>query len=160
MWRRNVTPFLLVVAVSCTTTAPRNGPIMVGANAKPDKPFDATTADQWQEVQRKIAPLIAQARSTYPAAKRRWERGLPTGQGFFVVTVLRDSGGHVEQVFIFVHRIARGTITGEIASDLRTVKDFRRGQPYSFPEADLVDWMIFHSDDGTEEGNVVGKFMD
>ena len=33
------------------------------------------------------------------------------------------------------------------------------GDPYTFPEGELVDWLITHPD-GSEEGNVVGKFLD
>ena len=39
------------------------------------------------------------------------------------------------------------------------VRGFRYGQPYSFREADLVDWMVSRPDD-SEEGNVVGNFLD
>ena len=34
-----------------------------------------------------------------------------------------------------------------------------RGQSYTFPEEDLIDWMVARPD-GSEEGNVVGVFLD
>ncbi len=35
----------------------------------------------------------------------------------------------------------------------------RRQQEYSFNEDELLDWLI-SKPDGSEEGNVVGKFLD
>src|SRR5207237_10623773 len=95
----------------------------------------------------------------YPEAKRRYLTGLPAGQHFFVVTNLRDGSGTSEQVFIAVVLIKDNRITGRIASDILGVKGFKNGDPYSFPESELVDWLITNPD-GTEDGNVVGKFLD
>lgn len=106
-----------------------------------------------------IAPYIAQGRRTYPEAKRRYLAGLPAGQFFFAVTNLRDHSGNIELVFISVTTIRGDRITGRIASDLVGVKGFKQGEPYTFPESELLDWLITHPD-GTEEGNVVGKFLD
>jgi hypothetical protein len=39
------------------------------------------------------------------------------------------------------------------------VKGFKNTDPHSFPESELIDWLISRPD-GTEEGNVVGKFLD
>jgi uncharacterized protein YegJ (DUF2314 family) len=85
--------------------------------------------------------------------------GLPKGQHFFVVTKLQDSSGNLEQVFIFVAMIDNGRITGRIDNDLISVKDFKNGDPYTFPESEVLDWLITRPD-GSEEGNVVGKFLD
>ena len=52
-----------------------------------------------------------------------------------------------------------GTIEGIIYSPIQVVSDYSYKQPYSFPESELVDWLITKPD-GSEEGNVVGKFMD
>ncbi len=51
------------------------------------------------------------------------------------------------------------TITGLIASHLGVVKGYRFNESYSFDENDLLDWMVAKPD-GSEEGNVVGKFLD
>ena len=64
-----------------------------------------------------------------------------------------------EQVFVAVDSIRDGRITGRIATDDLTVVGYKKGDTYSFPESDLIDWLITHPD-GTEEGNVVGKFLD
>ncbi len=106
-----------------------------------------------------IAPYVAKARATYPAARKRYLAGLPRGDGFYVTTRLHDKAGKWEQVFIAVSRIAGGQITGTIASELTLVQDFRRNQVYSFPEAELMDWTIA-THDGREEGNFVGKFLE
>ena len=55
-----------------------------------------------------------------------------------------------ESGFLTRRRIATGTIA---------IKRFKNGDPYSCPESELMDWVITHPD-GTEEGNVVGKFLD
>jgi hypothetical protein len=85
--------------------------------------------------------------------------GLPAGYAFFAVTNLRGGTGTTEQVFIAIASVKDGRITGRIASDSLKVKGFKDGDPYVFPESELVDWIITHPD-GTEEGNVVGKFLD
>jgi hypothetical protein len=72
---------------------------------------------------------------------------------------LRDPTGSAEQVFITVAGFKEGRVFGRIASDILSVKSYRRGDPYDFPETDLVDWLISRPD-GTEEGNVVGNFLD
>jgi hypothetical protein len=44
-----------------------------------------------------MGPYVAQARNTYPQAKRRFLQGLPRGYVLFVTTRLRDSKEHWEQ---------------------------------------------------------------
>ena len=83
----------------------------------------------------------------------------PAGHAFFVVTQLHDGSGVTEQVFVAVSGIRDGRISGRIASEIMAVKGFKNTDPYSFAESDLVDWSISRPD-GTEEGNVVGKFVD
>ncbi len=85
--------------------------------------------------------------------------GLPPGHGFFAVTSLRDGAGAEEQVFVAVTGIRNGRISGRIASDNLRVSGYKKGDAHSFPESDLIDWVITRPD-GTEEGNVVGKFLD
>ena len=55
--------------------------------------------------------------------------------------------------------IAGTRVVGRLWSDVRTVSGYRRGQRYEMDERDLVDWMVANPD-GSEEGNVVGKFLD
>ena len=128
-------------------------------NAPQDQPVRATGKAEAEEYQAAIAPYIEKGRKTYPEARRRYLAGLPAGHRFFVVTNLRDGSGTSEQVFVAVASITGDRITGRIASDILGVKGFRNGDPYTFPESELVDWLITRPD-GTEEGNVVGKFLD
>lgn len=109
-------------------------------NAPRDQPVDEIGKARAEEYQVAIAPYVETGRKTYPGAKQRFIAGLPTGTNLFALTNLRDNSGTWEQVFVA----------------LASIKD---GEAYSFPEGELLDWVITHPD-GTEEGNVVGKFLD
>lgn len=130
--------------------APADRPAAIHADS-PDEAFS-----RWQAL---IAPHSREALATYPAAKERYLAGLPAGENFFVIVILRDKKGRFEQVFILVDRVDAGLVTGRIASDILAVEGFRRGNALTFPEAELVDWLI-SKPDGSEEGNLVGKFLD
>ena len=105
------------------------------------------------------APLVDSARKSWPAVRKRFLKGLPTDQILFVMTRLTDAEGKFEQIFLQVGGIAGDTIEGTIASDVMAIRGIRHGDPHSIREADLLDWSIVHPD-GSEEGNVVGKFLD
>jgi hypothetical protein len=124
-----------------------------------DQPTRAITTDEVRRFNAAIAPYTAEARKTYPYAKARYLAGLPSGQTFFVTTRLTDPQGRFEGVFIRVTKIANGAITGRIASDQLKIVGYQAGAEYTFPEVELVDWTILKPD-GSEEGNVVGKFLD
>jgi hypothetical protein len=161
---RFVVLFALLVALNagCSNhSAPTNLPpnAQLSPNAPPDQPVDAKGKAEAEEYRAAIAPYVEKGRKTYPEAKKRYLAGLPAGHHFFVVTTLRDRSGAFEQVFIAVAGIKGDRITGRIASDILGVKGFKNGDSYSFPESELVDWLITHPD-GSEEGNVVGKFLD
>lgn len=130
----------------------------VASNAPKDAPH-ALTPDQLTGNDQAIAPYVQMARESYPAARDRFLSGLPSGQHFFVVTRLVDAQGRREQVFILVKNVTEGKIAGVISSDIALVSGFRAGQPYTFQESQLIDWLITKPD-GSEEGNVVGKFLD
>jgi hypothetical protein len=127
-------------------------------NAPRDQPHPLTP-QQIAENESAIAPYVKTAQETYPAARSRYLAGLPPGEHFFVVTRLVDSGGHWEQVFIRVTAIDGMKITGIISSDIKLVSGFKVGHSYSFMAPLLIDWLITKPD-GSEEGNVVGKFLD
>ncbi len=113
---------------------------------------------QVSKIYRSIRPHIRQARATYPAAKKRWVKGLPEGHYFFVVTRLRDSEGTEEQVFISVASIKEGMIKGYIYNKPKNVTGYQFKQPYSFPENNIIDWVI-SKPGGEQEGNFVGKYL-
>jgi hypothetical protein len=127
--------------------------------APADQPFESTGKDEIEAQRAAIAPYVEQARKTYPDAKKRYLAGLPKGHHFFAVTRLKDGSGRSEQVFISVAGIDGDRISGRIASDIHNVRGFKQDDPYTFPESELVDWMVARPD-GSEEGNVVGKFLD
>jgi hypothetical protein len=148
---------VLVLGVARPLRAQR--PVEVAPNAPADKPVGATLECQLAAMSRATAPYTERARATYAAARARFLAGLPARHTFFVTTRLRDSSGRVEQVFVVADSIRDGQIAGRIWSQIALVAGYRLGQPYVFPESELVDWMIARPD-GTEEGNVVGKFLD
>jgi hypothetical protein len=128
-------------------------------NAPPDQPVEATRECIWRAIDRDMQPYIAQARATWPQARKRYLAGLPPRHSFFVTALLVDDTGRREQVFIAVERIRDGQITGRIWNRVEVVRGYQHGQRYTFPESELRDWMIAKPD-GTEEGNFVGKFLD
>jgi uncharacterized protein YegJ (DUF2314 family) len=139
---------------------PKNKPTALSplsTAAPPDQP-KRTTAEQFRTAEEAMKPYVEQARKTYPEARQRYLAGLPAKQVFFVTTRLYDGTGRFEQFFVEVKEIKDGKIRGLIASEIQFVKTHKLGDEYSFPESDLIDWTI-SKPDGTEEGNVVGKFL-
>ena len=132
--------------------------VYVAPNAPKDKPVKAGESEA-EQIEAAIKPYIEKARTTYPQAKVRFLNGLPPKHTFFITTRLRDSSNRFEQVFIAVKEIKDGKINGVIASEVRLVSGYVEGDTYSFPETELIDWTISRPD-GTEEGNVVGNFLD
>jgi hypothetical protein len=132
--------------------------VHVAPNAPPDKPVQAT-AEQLQSFEEAIKPYIEKARKTYPEARKRYLKGLPPKHTFFVTTRLHDASGRFEQIFVAVKEIKDGKIKGLIWSDIEFVPGYAKGDTYSFPEEELIDWTI-SKPDGTEDGNFVGKFLD
>jgi len=152
---------LFSIAVAQAAHAQR--PVEVAPTAPRDRPVTATFRCQLEALRRAIAPLSAAGRASFPAARERFERGLPPHHTFFVSTWVHDSAGREELVFVAVDSVtgARDAtqIAGRIWSPVELVRGFRYRQPYTFGIANLVDWMIAKPD-GSEEGNEVGKFMD
>lgn len=130
----------------------------LSSDAPQDKPLSAA-APEVAAFDAAIAPYVAEAKRTYPAARAKFVAGLPKGQSFFVTTRLHDGSGAFEQSFIAVRKIEDGVIYGKVWSEINLVRGFKFGDSYQFPESDLLDWLITHPD-GSEEGNVVGKFLD
>lgn len=127
-------------------------------NAPADKPVHATD-EQAKRIEVAIEPYIEQARKSYPDARARFLAGLPKGETFFVTTKLTDDQGHFEFVFVVVKKIWDGRITGLIANEIGSVTGYKQGDEHTLPETELVDWTI-SKPDGTEDGNVVGKFLE
>jgi hypothetical protein len=125
-----------------------------------DKPVHASDAQQAADADRAIQPYVAKARKTYPAAKKRFLTGLPPKYLFSLTTKLWDrSHTKFEVVFVVAEHIKNGSVTGHLATHTKQPVGYNFGDQISFPESQVMDWTIVHPD-GTEEGNVVGKFMD
>jgi hypothetical protein len=127
-------------------------------NAPADQPLGLDRQGM-EELQARIRPLVAEARRTYPAARDRYLRGLPEGHTFFVTTQLSDEQGRAEQIFVQVQSIEGTRIAGSIASEIQLIEGYAHGDRYEFDEDEVVDWLIARPD-GTEEGNIIGKFLD
>jgi len=122
-----------------------------------DQPFSCDPGET-ARLTELIRPYVEYARLTYPDARMRYLRGLPRGHVFFLTTLFHHSPKRVEQVFVEVSAINGQVISGLIASEPMG-PGFTQWQPYEFPETEILDWTIQHPD-GTEEGNVVGNFLD
>ncbi|WP_257307177.1 DUF2314 domain-containing protein [Geothrix campi] len=128
-------------------------------NAPVDKPVGSSSEQQHKELLKAIGPYVEQAKKTWPAAKENYLRGLPPRQVFFVTTELVDARGKREIVFVEVQKIEKGMVTGLIANEISTVSGFKAGQAHRVPENNILDWTI-SKPDGSEEGNLVGKFLE
>lgn len=156
MTRRATSMVAIAALAMACSAAPQLSDPQVAANAPEDKPYFWSDLS---EMDRVIAPYVAQARASYPEAKARYVAGLPPGQSFFVTVTLRDARGKVERVFLFVDRIAADRVYGRIWNHIDLVEGFTYRQAHSVPEMEVLDWTITRPD-GTEEGNIVGKFVD
>jgi uncharacterized protein YegJ (DUF2314 family) len=129
-------------------------------NAPKDKPIGAT-AETVSRFEKAVAPYIAEGQRTYPEARKRYLAGLPPKHVFAVMLRLSDDAGRFELVFIWVRKIdvEKREIQGKIANHIDVVHGYHQGQTLTLPESRVLDWTI-SKPDGTEEGNVVGKFLD
>ncbi len=127
-------------------------------NAPKEQPLNTETPEL-QQIEAAIKPYIEKARDSYPQAKARFLDGLPPKHILFITTRLRDTAKRFEQVFIAVREIREGQISGVVANEIRFISGYRKGDPYSFPESELIDWTITKPE-GAEEGNFVGNFLE
>jgi hypothetical protein len=126
-------------------------------NAPVDTPRKLTS-EQMVDYNKSIAPYIAKARATYPAAKARFLAGLPPGYSFSVRVRLFDPNGQREDSFITVKKISGREITGVLGT-VDMLHSYKTGQMITVKESDIDNWVIVRPDGG-EEGNYVGKFLD
>lgn len=115
--------------------------------------------DQAKKLNEALKPHIEEARRTYPDAKKRFLDGLPPKEHFYLTVKLRDDKGRIEQAFIEVKEIIDGIVKGLITDEVTFVTKYKKGDEYTFPESELIDWRITKPN-GTQEGNFVGKFLD
>jgi uncharacterized protein YegJ (DUF2314 family) len=123
-----------------------------------------THGNEIDALEKAIAPYVAKARATYPAAKKRFLEGLPPGYSFSVWTRLFQKHSptgqlRYEDVFVDVESIKNGVVYGRIANRIDLLTNYKRGQRVSVRESEVRNWLILRPD-GVEEGNYVGKFVD
>jgi hypothetical protein len=120
------------------------------AKGPPDKPIALSTERDVAAHEKMIAPYVAKARATYPAAKKRFLAGLPPGHRFSVRVPLADRDGKREDSFVRVETIKGGNITGVINSRLLLVTSYKTGQRLTFPES--KDRQLAHPATGRDRG--------
>ena len=133
-------------------------------NAPPDKPRWVRGYKQYQAMEQAIAPYVARARATYPAAKKRFLAGLPPNHLFTVWLPFdendkRTGEYRIEHVFVAVEKISGGKVYGRINNKLLALKTYHYGDRVQFAESRILNWAIVRPD-GSEEGNYVGNFLD
>jgi hypothetical protein len=150
--------FLTLLWNSVLSAQAQNNDAPLAANAPKDKVVSIYDG-QLRQMDSVMAPYIAQAKASYGKAKGRFVKGLPAGEAFFVVTRIFDTDGKFEQVFIRVKAIDGEKVSGTIANDLETVREYKSNQLVAFEERNVIDWLITKPN-GSEEGNFIGKYLD
>lgn len=144
-------PLALLLA-SCSSVPLAGAPASPAADQTPD-------TQALEALNRAVQPLLAQARATYPEAKRRFLAGLPQGDRFYVSVTLKDPTGRRQQAYVYVATYQGNTVLGRIASDVNRISGYAVGDPYTGEESAVIDWVIIHPD-GSEEGKFVGRFLE
>lgn len=134
------------------------------SKAPVDKPQFMRGEKQYQAMEEAIAPYVAKARATYPAAKKRFLAGLPPNYLFtvwlpFDETDKKSKEFRREHVFVRVEKISGGKVYGRINNKTLSLKNLHFGDRVQFPESRIQNWCIVRPD-GSEEGNYVGNFLD
>ena len=146
---------VLASALSCASAQ---------SKAPVDKPRSLRGEKQYQAMEEAIAPYVAKARATYPAAKKRFLAGLPPNYLFTVWLRFDERDNKTaeyrsEYLFVLVERISGGKVYGRINNQTLSLKKLHYGDRVQFPESRIQNWCIVRPD-GSEEGNYVGIFLD
>jgi len=108
-WRMRLSSSIIIVlALASLHSAPasaQSSTPQLSPNAPEDRPVSATAVCQWQAMVKAMEPYVAQARQSYPDARRRFVGRAQPVRPFFVTTQLHDAKGHHEQVFVAVDSI-------------------------------------------------------
>ena len=82
----------------------------------------------------------------------------PRGRSFYLITRIYE-GDLYEQVFVLIESKEDDTYHGKIVSEPMGPVNFQANDPVSLQKHNVVDWLIVNQD-GTEEGNLLGKAVD
>jgi len=142
---------LLIIAATATSgagyssqaTPPQETPVLFNNPAKLDTI---------------MAPYVQMARRSYPDAKARFQKGLPSRERFLITTRIFDPQGNFQQVFVEVNDISNGKVAGRVVTGTKKSSGTSPADVFICNETDILDWAILKPD-GTLEGNVVGKYL-
>ncbi|SRR6266513_1058724 len=148
----------LTLALFLLASVPSLSPVPA-QNKSPQDKLVAANAEQVKKFEAAIAPYVKKARKALPEAKKKYLAGLPQNQIFYVTIKLYDSSKTYEQVFVRVTSWKGESIQGILQSNLSIIRNHSKGEKLSCHESEILDWTI-SKPDGTEEGNIVGKFLD
>jgi hypothetical protein len=101
---------------------------------------------------------VQRARSSWSEIRSRFLTGLALGSELVVTMMIEDNLGNSSFVFVRVERIVGSVISGRIWQDIRIASDWKRGDPFTLAEGDILDWLIL-GPAGTTEGNFLGRFL-
>ena len=146
-----------LTAGSLCTAAAQSG-------APPDKPQMLRGDKAFDAYERAIAPYVAKARASYPAAKKRFLAGLPPGYRFTVFIHMYQSADKShkeawEDLYVIVDKIEGGKIYGRVNNKPLRLTKYHLGDRVSFPESRVLNWVVLRAD-GSEEANDLGNFLD
>jgi hypothetical protein len=106
-----------------------------------------------------VKEMAPKALEGWPSAKARYLAGLPERHSLFVTILLTGDSGQLEYLFVAVDGLENDEIRGRVWNEVRQIKDLYHGASIALPEDSISDWLITKPD-GTEEGNLIGKYMD
>ena len=147
----------LALSLVCAVGIPLQLAAQSGAPPQ-DRPF-ATDSAATVCLNLAIQSRVDHAHRTFPAARERFQEGLPAGHRFYVTMRLRDTVGRMEQVFMAVDSLTDARLYGSVASQIGLIQGYQYGQRITVPTDSILDWLISRPD-GTEEGNFVGNYLD
>lgn len=127
----------------------------VADNAPVDCAFETTATDLFGFIEEKSP----EAMKSWPEAKSRFLNGLPDEHSLFVTFILVDQEQRSEYVFLAVDAISEEGISGRLWTDVFVVEGFQHGDRFLVDENAISDWLI-SKPDGTEDGNLIGKYLD
>lgn len=126
------------------------------SNAGP--PPDRVVAVRDKDIGTIVKELTEKSRQSLPGVKARYLKGLPSGQFLYVMSPISNGSGVPEYIFVKVTSWNDDKIIGTISNEVKT-QGYKDGDKIKLLEKDVKDWTIVHPD-GSEEGNLIGKYMD
>lgn len=146
----------LLATAACASTSIDKAPM----DPRPRKD-EITQVDNaaFDQVERDIAALTAEARAELPALHRRFVKGLPDGSVLYFTVRIPIAGARLEQVFVRVVSWRDGQVDGTVSSEPGVPGAIKVGDRLRFEDEMVLDWTIVQAD-GTEQGNRLGHYLE